>query len=543
MTESKNSGSFETQDDPKSDRSAFSSGLTLAGIALLLAVAFRSVLGAPFEWEEFADVATWLFEPSSDSRAMAILVFAWLLWLRRKRFAASGGASVSSWHLISAIIILLVFGWATWWRASLLLALCMFAVGATILSARSGKSAVGYFILPCLAIFFSIPPPNPLLSEMVWWLQGVTAEGAHGLLSVVGVQTGIEGTELRRGEEAFAVIESCSGWRGISILLVLSVVAAELNALSLGRTLILAAFAFPLGLALNIMRVAAVVATQRQLDAELFENHTPQGVAVLLVGSIVLYAVAVWMDSSRRSPDVERGTERAPHPTDSSKDERPSSGRFAAFALSFSLALAVASILLPLGTASEPTSAIRGEPALPLEVGSWVGTLRGPNYFFPYNSGDHKKFHVEYRSDAPRTGLEFVDLFVAHEAPQTSGLNRLPDSKLILPAMDWEVESLEHRRIPMLGVDAQSAILTRGEPEQLAYVIAWRVHDRGLWIESLSSLLGMDACEFFSRRCQRGVVRLAVPIAAETDAAHERASRSAMRFLRSFQAPLMQLGR
>jgi exosortase len=543
LGESKNSGSFETQGGPNSDRSALFSGFTLAVIGLALAVAFRSVLGAPFDWEEFADVATWLFEPSSDSRAMAILVFAWLLWLRRKKFGASDAASVSSWHLISAVIIFFVFSWATWWRAPLLSALCVFAVGATIISARSGSSAVGYFVLPCLAILFSTPPPNPLLSEIVWWLQGVTAQGAHGLLSVVGVQTGIEGTELRMGEEAFAVIESCSGWRGISILLVLSVVAAELNSLSLGRTLTLAALAVPLGLALNIMRVATVVATQRQLDAELFESHTPQGIAVLLVGSLVLYAVAAWLGRSLRTRDAGSDAERTPNLTVSSQNERRASGRFTSFALSFSVALAFASILLPLRTTSESTSVHGGAPELPLEVGSWVGTVRGSNYFFPYNSGDHKRFHAEYRSDAPRTGLEFVDLFIANEAPQVSGLNRLPDSKLILPAMDWEVESLEHRRIPMLGVDAQSAILTRGEPEQLAYVIAWRVHDRGLWMESLSSLLGMDACDFFSHRCQRGVVRLAVPIAAESDAAHDRASRSAMRFLRSFQAPLMQLNR
>jgi len=472
---------------------------------------------------------------------MAILVFAWLLWLRRGKFAASGAASVSSWHLMTAVIVFFVFSWATWWRAPLLLAFCVFAVGATIISARSGSSGVAYFVLPCLAILFSIPPPNPLLSEIVWWLQGVSAQGAHVLLSVVGVQTGIEGTELRMGEEAFAVIESCSGWRGISILLVLSVVAAELNSLDLRRTLILAAFAVPLGMALNIMRVATVVASQRQLDAELFENHTPQGIAVLLLGSLVLYAVAAWLDPNLRTRDAESDAERTANSIASAQNGRLASRRYTSFALSFSVALAFASILLPLRSTPEPTSVQREAPEMPLEVGSWVGTVRGANYFFPYNSGDHKRFHAEFRSHGPRTGPEFVDLFIAYEAPQVSGLNRLPDSKLILPAMDWEVESREHRRIPVIGVDAQSAILTRGEPTQLAHVIAWRFHDRGLWMESLSSLLGMDACEFFTRRCRRGVVRLAVPIVADTEAARDRASRSATRFLRSFQASLMQL--
>jgi hypothetical protein len=45
LGESKNSGSFETQGDPQSNRSALYSGFTLAGICLALAVAFRSVLG------------------------------------------------------------------------------------------------------------------------------------------------------------------------------------------------------------------------------------------------------------------------------------------------------------------------------------------------------------------------------------------------------------------------------------------------------------------------------------------------------------------
>jgi len=122
-------------------------------------------------------------------------------------------------------------------------------------------------------------------------------------------------------------------------------------------------------------------------------------------------------------------------------------------------------------------------------------------------------------------------------------LNRLPDSKFVLPSGDWNIISRADKRVPLLGFDTQSAILTRGDPEQFAYVIAWRVHDRGLLRESLASLLGMDACEIGRQRCARGVIRLAVPLGENTRKARDRAQRTVMRFMRSFQAPLMNLSR
>ena len=116
-----------------------------------------------------------------------------------------------------------------------------------------------------------------------------------------------------------------------------------------------------------------------------------------------------------------------------------------------------------------------------------------------------------------------------------SGLTRLPDTKLILPANDWNVLSREPARIWRLGLEAERAILTRKEQSMFVYVIAWRLNDDGLLRESFKSLLGLDACEGLRGECFRTVLRLAVPVLHNDERGRERAKAIADDFIRDFE--------
>jgi hypothetical protein len=113
----------------------------------------------------------------------------------------------------------------------------------------------------------------------------------------------------------------------------------------------------------------------------------------------------------------------------------------------------------------------------------------------------------------------------------------LPDSKLLLPANDWNITWRESARIWRLGIDGQRAIVSRQAGSEFTYVVAWRIHDAGLIRESLESLLGLGACSTLRTRdeCSRIVVRIAVPILHDDDRGRDRAKKTVDRFVRDFK--------
>ena len=152
----------------------------------------------------------------------------------------------------------------------------------------------------------------------------------------------------------------------------------------------------------------------------------------------------------------------------------------------------------------------------------------------PFNS----QFHVDYRNMEAPGGGDLVDLFIARETPTASGLDRMPDAKLLLPSNDWTVISRDFKRVWQLAIDAEMAIVSRDAGSSLAYVIAWRIRDRGLFRESLQSLLGLHGCSPTDTDCVRVVVRIVVPILHDDDLGRDRAARTANRFIDHFILPL-----
>jgi len=120
----------------------------------------------------------------------------------------------------------------------------------------------------------------------------------------------------------------------------------------------------------------------------------------------------------------------------------------------------------------------------------------------------------------------------------SSGLDRMPNAKLLLPARDWSLVSRESARVWQFGIDAEEAIVTRERGSMLNYVLAWRARDEGLIRESLRSLMGLQGCRTSHIRCTRVVFRIAVPIYYDDDRGRERARMTADRFIDDFTLAL-----
>lgn len=508
--------------------------LVLIGVGVAIATAFRLILIAPFGLVDPSEFEYWFFIPNRDSGAISLLVAAWLLWNRRKRFAASRTQEIRWTHWAAAFVVLLLFLWAVWTRTQALLIPALCVTMAILASAWGGRSALRLAGMPCFALMLAFPPPSPLQAEIIWWLQGLTAGGANLLLALAGYSVQLEGTEIRFGGHAFVIIEACSGWRGIEVLAVVGLAAAELCTVPLRRAIWVVLSAVPLGIGLNVLRACLVMLTQKELKAEFFESHTPQGIAVLLVGSAILYGIA-WR-LSRGSNGGAGTASRAMVGTATDQPTRPST-HWAAFSMALSWALALASIVIPYSW--EP--AVRRTPYVfnfPLELRSWTGTKLGLDYFFPYSTATNPQFHAEYRDPEARGGTDVVDLFIARETPRSSGLDRMPNSKILLPASDWSLSSREPTRVWQFQLDGEEAIASREAGSELTYVLAWRVRDEGLLGESLRSFLGLKGCGSSPTECTRVVFRVAVPIHHDDDRGRERARLTADRFIDHFVFPL-----
>ena len=70
MDDSSTSGLPDTNRPSNADPSTREFSLTLLAIGFAALVAFRSVLGAPYDWRDFGELDAWFFDPSRDSRSI-----------------------------------------------------------------------------------------------------------------------------------------------------------------------------------------------------------------------------------------------------------------------------------------------------------------------------------------------------------------------------------------------------------------------------------------------------------------------------------------
>ncbi len=517
------------------DRPRILHTLTFAVICIGLVAAFRAILVAPFGFTDIGEFEYWFFIPNRDSGALSVLVAAWLLWNRRRRFLVISVDSVGWLHWLIAASILPAFFWAIWVSAQALLIPVLCLTLATLASAWGGRAALRLMLMPCAALMLAFPAPAPIQAEIIWRLQNLTAGGAAFVLSLFGLAPQLEGTELRLGSHIFIIIEACSGWRGIQVLSIVALAASELRELRFRRTIGVVLAAIPLGIGLNILRACLVMLTQEEIKAEFFESHTPQGVAVLVIGGIALYALAMRLDG---------GASNEAGQSDASSPNAGNSGgisvepdRWPAIGLALSITLVGISILIP-ALRDRPEPPVGGRVGFPLSVKEWRGTKIPIDYFFPYSTPANPQFHAEYRKPDSRGGEQLVDFFVAWETPKPSGLERMPNAKLLVPTNDWTLDSRRPAKVWQFGFDAEEGIVTRADRTKFSYVIAWRVRDRGLLGESLLSLLGLRGCGESAHGCPRVVVRLAVPIFGNDGDGRDFAKETANEFIDDLIFPL-----
>lgn len=405
----------------------------------------------------------------------------------------------------------LAFGaWAHLNEAPDLLVFSLIAAGLAFALAARGWPGARVFVVPFVALLFALPIPGRLQNEIIWHLQGWSATSAHMVLTAAGLDVAREGLLMTRGSSGFLVIETCSGFRSIHILLLIAIVLRDL--IELRRFSVLLFVATPLvAMALNALRIAWIVwGAENDATAE---EHVGQGLTVLITGSFLLFGLALALarlDRDRALPSPADGPEWPATPDSSTARSIPRSAwiRMAGlFALLFLLSWTI-----------EPWPPPRNRPSPPLDAlfrdrEPWQGEDIVTDRIFIGSVGLGRILHRRLDHPAvrarPGAGVKAepptaVEVFVGLESrnhPRWSPFSDL----LLLPARDWGLRSRERRQDWRLFRPIDEAIVGRGE--QRALVRLWRVGDAGLVRESLRSLLALERGPFV-RPQDRAVVRL-----------------------------------
>lgn len=234
-----------------------------------------------------------VYDALGSSPGLALSVFAAILYLRRDRLRSALGAR-PAWGAGAVLLALGVL--LTLWAASIRaidlsrLSLALLLAGGAL---WLGGARLLRAIAPALlALLMSVPPPLPLLHQVVFPLQLITAKLASGLLSSIGQSHLLLGDQILRGGIRFHVIEGCSGLRSIWSLGLAGLLLVELVGRSTREKVALLAVVPLVACLVNGFRV--VVLVLREVPDGSAE-HAIHGLIMIAVGVVLLSLIEAYL--------------------------------------------------------------------------------------------------------------------------------------------------------------------------------------------------------------------------------------------------------
>jgi len=275
-----------------SARHAFFLGIGCLLVCILPALFMRDLL---------KDLLALVWEDDAYSHIPFVLaVSAFFLFTDRKRiFAAPAGprgrpaaiaiagaagmalAGVNRWHWSqSSQISLLVLGFVLLWTGAF--GICF------------GENTMRAARFPLLFLWFAIPTPKAVLSEIIALLQRASADAVDVVFRLFHTPAARRGFEFALPGVTIRVAEECSGIRSTLALVMTAALAGHLWLRSFGRSLLLCVAIIPIAILKNALRIAvlswlAVYVDMRFLTGSI--HHQYGGMIFFVVGLLMMWAV------------------------------------------------------------------------------------------------------------------------------------------------------------------------------------------------------------------------------------------------------------
>jgi exosortase len=475
--------------------------LALIGSGLLaMGLAYRPLLtlGTRYGGVE-QEVGEWLMAPNDQAPLIVLVLAGWLAYRRWSRLRALPTQEGPLW----AVGALFAFGlavalWATYSRASDLLAISFIANLGALLLLQWGAPGVRVMWVPLAFLLLCIPTPAPLLVTILWELRLATAEYTGWILYVLGLPAFVSGDQIVRAAQNFQVIEGCSGLRSMETLTMLVVLMIDLFDRRGWHAAVLLVAAPIVAFAMNGLRVLTLILNPH---SEIATVHSLQGIAILLVGLLLVYLLDLAIEAF--APSRSGNGAATPLPVTPAGRAR-GLGAFALLAVG--VATAVATHAMP--EADYPVLT-RVDP------GAIADTALGDGGAFEERSED-LYFHgrVRFARSVHRRyarGITDIEVFIGtgdrrdRRTSIWSPISRVPGS-------GWLVR--ETWTVDIDGRPVEASLIEKGIERRLVY--RWREGFSGLLAESLRGLVGIDRSPF-GRTDPIVIARITTPAPAGLD--------------------------
>jgi exosortase len=266
---------------------------------LVLLWAFSLFIG----WRPLVDTFALSLRDEAYTHILLILpISAALIYLEWRFLRAMFAPSVPSGSALLAIAVVIACS-AMLWSASLssdaaltirMFALVLWWIGAFVLCL--GLRASRSVLFPLLFLFGLVPFPQVALNWIVALLQQGSTWSARVLFVAFGIPVAQDGFYLTIPGLTVQVAHECSSIRSSSMLLVTTMVLAQLLLRSPWRKALVIGIAVPLSVAKNGLRVFAIAMLGTRVDPEYLTGrfHHQGGIIFFAIALIVTFAI-LWI--------------------------------------------------------------------------------------------------------------------------------------------------------------------------------------------------------------------------------------------------------
>ena len=248
-------------------------------------------------------VATFGLALNNDAYTHILLVLpvsAALIYLERK--SLSSRVAPSSWGASLLVISLLMFGLAKWGLAGRpdqglfisMVGLVIWWIGVVLFC--FGSDVFRKLMFPLCFLLWLVPLPAFALDKIVNLLQQGSASFTHLLFSLVGIPVNQNGVVLSIPGLNIEVAKECSSIRSSLMLLVTSMILAQVFLRSMWRKVFVVLVAIPLAVAKNAIRIFTLAVLGTYVDPTFLTGrlHHNGGILFFLLALAVIFGL-LWI--------------------------------------------------------------------------------------------------------------------------------------------------------------------------------------------------------------------------------------------------------
>lgn len=258
-------------------------------LVVLLGAAVYLPLFFPESPRTLAEQGEGFFFQANEAAGGPVLLLALWLFYRRSHYLdllrGPGAPGAAAAVLLASAAL---FGWGVYTAAPDLRLASGIGVLAGSVLLLGGAAGLRAFWLPIAFLVFALPVPPVWIAATIFPIQLATAQYTGWLLSMAGIDAVVQGDLILRPEASFIVVETCSGVRTMVTLAMLAILMIDLFERRGWHAALLFALTPVVAFAVNGFRVVTLVLNPH---SDIHSIHNLQGIAMLLVGLLILYGV------------------------------------------------------------------------------------------------------------------------------------------------------------------------------------------------------------------------------------------------------------